>query len=261
MKNYLYFGINNHAYYTLQGNMSGDLTIDTSATQHNTNARGTGNDLGGDAYRTLITRSDVDVYVTPVADVTGYFGSDYTEKRDGVNAVGGVRYKLTQPESVTWANNSQDFVVKFKSVDTAHGITGKTGDIVEVVLKGGQPTTRQHGNPYGTSSGDNSGAGAPDRGDGLSGICFVYPEDSFLGCKQTADNTTQVIFKAADGSYSEDIITFTHTAGMGKQLIKEVTAFAKESNAYHGMMRVYDGIEPQHSLLSPEIGVVGMFWT
>ncbi len=276
MKNYIYFGINNQGHYDIAQNMTGNLTIDTSASAD----AGKG-DLGGAALRTALVPGNVKVEVIPANSVTNYFGTDYAAHGllGTKNCVAGRKYLLSQPETLTWANNSEDPVLVFQSGesgDTAHGISGKAGDKIIITVKGGAATdgtgVDTYGHPikptavggagtfnFGTDGdGDGSTGTGIDRGKGLSGICTVYPEDCFLGGQITSATSTALYFKSPDGTYDRDTVTFTHATGKGKQLLEEATALITNSKPYAGMTRIYDGVQPQFTLLSPGLGIIGV---
>tara|TARA_B110000902_G_C14233683_1_gene559846 strand:- start:81 stop:902 length:822 start_codon:yes stop_codon:yes gene_type:complete len=270
MKNYLYFGINHQSQHTLTANMTGDVTIDTDSQA----ALAIGNnDLGGQAFQTLLARADVNVHVIPATVTAAYYGTDYNLGEGGRRAsVIGEPVLLTQPETVAWANDSPNPVILFQtgsSTGLAHGVKGKIGDKFIITVKGAGatgPNPLANGTAAGgggryvgvDGDGDGSTGSGPDRGKGLSGICAVFPEDGFLGGQILSTSTTAVFFKTMSGDYDRDVITFTHGANKGKQLLEEVTALANAGKQYAGMMRVYDGVQPQFSLLSPGLGIVGI---
>lgn len=275
MKNYIYFGIKNQAHYDIAQNMTDDVTIDTSASAD----AGKG-DLGGAALRTALVPGDIKVEVIPATTTTNYFGTDYAAggKLGTRDAVAGVKYLLSEPETLTWANNSEDPLLLFLDATengAAHGILGKAGDKIIITVKGGGATraaTDIYGHPinptaaggagtfsFGTDGdGDGSTNSGKDRGKGLSGICTVYPEDCFLGGQIKSATSTALYFKSPDGTYDRDTVTFTHTTGKGKQLLEEATALITNPKPYAGMTRIYDGVQPQFTLLSPGLGIIGV---
>ena len=90
MKNYLYFGIN----HTLTANMTGNVTIDTDSAA----ALAIGNnDLGGQAFQTLLARADVNVHVIPATVTAAYYGTDYNVGDGRRASVIGEPVLLTQP--------------------------------------------------------------------------------------------------------------------------------------------------------------------
>lgn len=276
MKNYIYFGINNQSVTTLAQNMTDDVTIDTSAVADAGNG-----DLGGVALRTALVPGDIKVEVIPATTTTNYFGTDYAagSKLGTRNAVAGVKYLLSEAETLTWANNSEDPLLLFldgTENGAAHGILGKAGDKIIITVKGGAATdgtgVDTYGHPikptavggagtfsFGTDGdGDGSTGTGATRGKGLSGICTVYPEDCFLGGQIKSATSTALYFKSPDGTYDRDTVTFTHTTGKGKQLLEEATALITNPKPYAGMTRIYDGVQPQFTLLSPGLGIIGV---
>lgn len=258
MKNYLYFGINNKIFHTIQSDMSGDLTIETDKVVGMTNHRTPGTrhgghtdaiegavQLGGADYRKTAARADIKVEIaTNSSDfdesggdnsktiLTNYFGTDYAAggKLGTRNAEKGRIYELTEAESVTKGTTSNDIVIVHSGTDSAHGIAGKAGDVVICTLTG-------------AAAGDSNGGHDHHQDADRSGLFAIYPEDSFLGAEVVGANQIDIHMKAVEGTWARDIISVYHAgaAGAEKEIMNVITTAPNAGKMYKGLIPVFDG--------------------
>ena len=267
MKNYLYFAINDKIRNRMAGAIDGTLTIELDKVirmQHRSRTSGKGAvsdaiegaaQMGGSAYRTSAEQADIDVTIIPAtADAGSYFGADYNAggKFGSQAAVAGTRYLLTETQSYTFANNSQDIVIKGMSgsgADTDHGVKGADGDIVEIRYKG-------------AAAGDAVGGHDHDNDADRSGLFAIWPESSFLGAEVVSQTQIDVHFKSVAGTWARDIVSIFHAGAGGdeKEIMNVLTNAVNAGKMYQGLIPVYDGGDHFDSdLLShPNLNVAGI---
>lgn len=267
MKNYLYFAINDKIRYQMAGAIDGTLTIELDKVANmqmraRTTGRGAVTDaiegaaqMGGSAYRTSAEQADMQLTIIPkTSDSGSYFGADYNAggKFGSQAAVAGTRYILTETESYTFGNSSQDIVIKGMSgsgADTDHGVKGAAGDIVEFRY-------------LGSAAGDAVGGHDHDNDANRSGLFAIWPESSFLGAEVMSTSQIDVHFKSVAGTWARDIVSIFHAgaAGSEKEIMNVLTNAANAGKMYQGLIPVYDGGDHFDSdLLSrPDLNVAGI---
>ena len=255
MKNYLLF-LGDHGYSTqLKGGstklpilydrtvIAGDLSGQTFVfgTQGG-EARGvvSGSDIksnfGGAAKRATLNRnkSELDVFVVAGGSVTGKVGNNWTKEEPAgsgtfvatdTNKVEGVRYKMPDTVTDAVAADGDDFVILKNSGEGGsadNGFTLAAGDKVEMRV----------------------GAGTPGR-NWMHDYNFMacYPEDAFLGVHPTGATSTDIKFRAQDGTQAVDLIKVIHGSGQHKEVADLIAAClhaGTKGNKYAGACLVMD---------------------
>ena len=180
----------------------GKLSFTATAAQTNFTVKGAttlvpGN-FGGSGFATAIAdstdlKNNHRVTITSAGANTGNRGSDYAS----ANTVAGDT-TILEPEALTISSN--DMVIANVSGDAQEGYDIKVGDIVTVELLPAK---------------GNQGAFRADR---------------LLSVHANSDTETEVTFKAADGSNSDDTVTFTHADDDGVTFRAIANYFAEAAN-------------------------------
>ena len=251
MKNYLYFGNRITHAFSLAQTINGTFLYDVAAS-----ANVVKGDLGGVEERKDLTRASVEIAVTPKEGGSTYFGTNYSGDNgysQGRAATAGRRYVLragTVTKTLASDSNAQKF--KFLDIDgtggsSTEGFAGVAGDFIEINILG-----------------DDKGSAGPIVGQAGSTRAMgfiIYPEDSFLGGETMSATTTDLHFKAQDGTYTRDIVSLVHGSNKSKEILELVTDACNGGKRYAGCMRVFDGINPGLSMIKPSAGVVGLTMT